>query len=95
MKIHFKILTALFLALAFCMPTIAQEAKNSEEALRKSRTHDNVDPEYSQPMGQSSTAGTTDALLKVNDANEKQLQAYDAFYPALLHALVGQPLNEK
>ena len=72
-----KCLTAITVAAVLMMSggfsTFAQEAKNSEEALKKAKTHDNVDPEYSQPMGQSSTAGTTDALLKVNHANKKKL----------------------
>ena len=74
------ITVAAVLIMSGAFSTFAQEAKNLEDALKKSRTHDNVDPEYSQPMGQRSAAGTTDALLKVNHANGKQLEAYDNFF---------------
>ena len=56
---------------AFCTFAVAQDA---------APTHDHVDPEYSQPMGQHSAAGATGTLLKVNHASEKQLSAYDNFF---------------
>jgi acetylornithine deacetylase/succinyl-diaminopimelate desuccinylase-like protein len=73
------IAASAFLTMTGLCSTFAQEAKNLEGALNKPSAHDHVDPEYSQPMGQNSTAVASGALLKVNHASEQQLEAYDSF----------------
>lgn len=80
MKRSIKIFISLFLISVICTAAIAQEARNLEDALKKTNAHDQVDPEYAQPMGQQSAAVGIDTLLKINHASEEQLAAYEDFY---------------
>jgi len=74
-----KKISSLIIALAALVrissAAFAQDPSNLEEALKKTGAHDHVDPEYAQPMGQQSAAGTAGTLLKINHASEEQLAA--------------------